>query len=113
MKERKTIRFEDAILKDIEAFAGKHKLKDQDGNFDFSNAIHTRYMELLQKEHDFDQVAADLQTWKNYAGVQEATTKSHCEHLHMEVLPLECAACAEKRVVPACTKTKPAEGTRR
>jgi hypothetical protein len=107
MKTSRTIRFEDTILKDVDAFAGRHKLKDQDGNFDFSNAIHTRYMELLQKEHDYEQAAVDVKTWKNYAGTQEATTKTYCLPLQMMVLPQECAACAERRVKPDCPKTKP------
>ncbi len=107
MKERKTIRFEDSILKDIEAFAGTHKLKDQDGNFDFSNAIHTRYMELLQKEREFNQAMLDVTTWKNYAKGQEATSKTYCEKLDFQVSPTECQVCAEKRLHPGCSKTRP------
>lgn len=107
MKERKTIRFEDTILKDVDAFAGKHRLKDQDGAYDFSNAIHTRYMELLQKERDFDQATADLQTWKNYAKTQEQTEKGFCDLLKMTVLPHECAACAAKNIRTDCPKSRP------
>lgn len=109
MKERKTIRFEDVILKDIDAFAGVHKLKDQDGDFDFSNAIHMRYMELLDAERQFKMVASDLAAWKNYAEAQTKTTKTWCNQLNLEVTPPECAACSEKRIKPSCPKAKPLE----
>jgi hypothetical protein len=109
VKQHRTIRFEDVILKDVDAFAGKHQLKDQDGNFDFSDAIHRRYMELLQKEREYEQAAVDLKTWKNYAGTQEQTSKTYCSQLDMTVTPIECQVCAEKRVKPSCPKAKPME----
>jgi purine-nucleoside phosphorylase len=88
MKTYKAVRFEDTILQDIDAFAGKHKLKDQDGSYDFSDAFHQRYMELLQKEREYEQAAVDLKTWKNYAGTQEQTSKTYCSQLDMTVTPI-------------------------
>lgn len=107
----RTIRFRDVIEQEVEAFAGRHKLKDQDGNFDFSDCLHQLFMELLQKARDYDQAASDVQTWKNYAGVQEQTTKTYCQPMDLQVTPIECQVCAEKRLQPKCPKAKPMEKT--
>lgn len=107
----KTIRFQDSILQDVDAFAGKHKLKDiADGSYDFSQALHLRYAELLQKEKDLDNARSDAASWKGYATVQEKTSKGFCEPLNMTVTPDECRVCAEKHLQPKCPKTKPLEG---
>lgn len=108
--KRKCFWCREPILQDVDAFASRRQLKDADGDFDFSSALQMRYKELLQRERDFETVKPDLNTWKGYTQTQqEKTTKTcWCERLKMEVLSGECQICAEKRLNPACPKTKTA-----
>lgn len=107
MKQSKHIRFEDSIIEDVDRYAAKHRLKAEDGSYDFSNAIHARYAELLAAEHETERIHADLATWKGYAGTQTNMQNVQCDFLKQEVSAGECRVCAEKRLNPKCVKVQP------
>ncbi len=107
MREQKSVRFEDTILKDVDVYAAKHRMKAEDGNYDFSAAIHARYTELLATEHETERIRFDLTTWKGYVNTQTNMHNVQCDFLKQEVSAAECRVCAEKRLNPKCVKVQP------
>lgn len=108
-KQNKHIRLEDWLLNDVDTFAGKHKFKNDDGSFNFTEALHNRYRELLEIENKFGAIQKDITTWKAWAENQKNTKAVYCEMMKEEITPAECKICSDRRLISRCPKTKPLE----
>jgi hypothetical protein len=112
-KEWRSIRFEAFVLRDLEAYAGIHKLKNENGEFNLTKTLHERYKALLMAEAVTEQLnqqliskSRDVETWRTYTH-KNSTRKIHCEPLKMGVTAEECKTCSIRRSVPTCPYAAP------
>lgn len=126
-KEKKDIRFRAVILDDVEKYANIHRMKDADGKFDFTQALHERYIELLDKEQECDRLRVDVEELKlKSVGLRQRTEtqpptqtspmpqpprlpkKIVCEYhqglIRVEVSQEYCDQCMSKQIHPTCPR---------